>query len=323
MNQPVRLLLIGAGKMGVAHADVIRHVPDAQLVAIASRSGTSAEKLAKAHGNIRFGDDWKQLAAETSADACIVAVSHLQNPVVTRDAIDMGLHVLSEKPVAFSSSAVLELAELAESKGLVNLAAVNRRFYPGIQRARATAELYGPLLGITCFAGDPVLNYRASGKYDRFVYDNWMLFQTIHLIDVLRLLGGEVISVSGSRIKKYEDNVTAQLTFENGIRCNYSAYSSARTKWGITLHCDGFDIELSPLEKAQINFSNGRSRQLYPTRADRREKQKPGLAEQLRLFIESICGTTVPAFPSSTFRDHSNTLQLIEQLLGLSETPAA
>ncbi len=305
--------------MGAAHADVIKYVPDAELVAIASRSGASAEQLAAKHGNVRYGDDWQQLAEETSADACIVAVSHLQNPVVTRDAIAMGLHVLSEKPVAFSSSAVLELADLAEARGLVNLAAVNRRFYPGILRAGTTAELYGPLLGITCFAGDPVLNYRASGKHDPFVYDHWMLFQTIHLIDVLRLFGGDVVSVSGSRISRDETNVAAQLTFESGVCCNYSAYSSARTKWGVILHCEGFDIELSPLEKTQLNFSNGRTRLLYPTRADRRQTQKPGLTEQLRLFVETICGQTIPGYPGSTFRDHAKTVQLIEQLLGLPE----
>lgn len=319
VGDPVRILLIGAGKMGAAHASALQHVPNACLAGIVSQSGVSAQKLALAHGLECWGTDWREVAENSSAQACIVAVSHLQNPSISSAVLEFGLHLLSEKPVAFDSASVHRLGDLARQKGLVNLAAVNRRFFPGVLRAINLADLHGPLLGITAFGADPVSGYRSTGKHDPFVYDNWTLFQTIHLIDVLRLIGGDVASVAGARYSGHESNLAAQITFENGLVCNYSAFSSARRRWEIYLHCDGFEIELNPLEKARVSSSSGYSQALYPTRKDKEKRARPDLVEQATLFVNSILDATEPGYPGSTFHDHAKTIHLIESLLALPE----
>lgn len=323
-NEPVRILLIGAGKMGAAHAAVLNRIPEAQLVGVASRSGETARHLARQTApNIAWNRDWQVLAAETGAEACVVAVSHLANPEITEQVLETGLHVLAEKPVAFDSRTALRLAALAESRGLVNWAAVNRRFFPSLQRALAISELNGPLLGITVQGGDPVAPYRKSAKHDRFVYDHWMLFQTIHLIDALRMLGGPIASIHGYRRFGVETNVAAMIQFRSGVVANYSGFSS-RTRWEICLHCEGFELQLDNLENCRLVTQGGKSSWIYPARSDRPDRKlKLGLLEQNQAFVRAIRDSVPCAFPASDFRDHAESIGLVETFSQLPESSCA
>ncbi len=315
----VKIIIIGAGKMGWEHTRAFMKVPAAEVVGVVSRSGTSAEKLADHFGIKHFGKDWKEIADKTGANACLVAVSHLQNPITTREVLEYGLHVLSEKPVAFDSQTIIELAELAESKGLINMAAVNRRFFPSVQQAYGASRLSGKILGMTCFGFDPVSPYLVSGKHDPFVYENWVLFQTIHLIDIVRFLGGDVKGVTGhQQTVSGELNIVANIQFEE-MNCAYQGYSSTGRQWGIYVHCDGFEIILNPLEQAVLKAFNGVKKNLNAKPKGKKDQVKEGLLEQATCFVNCIRDASPVPIPGSDFRDHAKSVLLIEDLLKLKE----
>src|SRR5207245_2577066 len=127
----------------------------------------------------------------TKPDACVVAVSHSANESVTEAVLEAGLPVLAEKPVAFTSAGVERLAELASARGVLAMAAMNRRFYPGVLDGMRSGRYVGGLVGVTLFAPDPVRARRAGGTHAPFVFDAWIIAQTLHAIDLLRMTAGE------------------------------------------------------------------------------------------------------------------------------------
>ena len=84
----IRLLIIGAGKMGAAHAHAFATVPEVEIVGITSWSGETAGKLAAAIGVATTGTDWRDVAKRTGAHAAVVAVSHEVNEAITGDVIE-------------------------------------------------------------------------------------------------------------------------------------------------------------------------------------------------------------------------------------------
>jgi predicted dehydrogenase len=315
-SERIRLVIIGAGKMGAAHAHAFAMVPEIEIVGIASRSGDTAAKLAAAVGVGATGTDWRELARRTRATAAVVAVSHEVNEAITGDVIDARLHVLSEKPVAFSSAAVDKLAARARAAGVIAMAAVNRRYYRAVLAALDEIRFAGDLLGATVFAPEPVRPQRARGNHAAFVYDHYTIGQTLHLIDLLRLAAGELVEVIGHARAPGGDepNLAALLRFSTGAVVTYVAMSSSTTGWELRLHGERAEARLAPLEQGTIRIGTGAERKLP---GEPYEQHKPGLVEQARGFADAILGDRI-AYPGSDLADHARSValaELIESLL--------
>lgn len=318
-GEAIRVLIIGAGKMGQAHTAAFASLPGVEIVAVASRGGESAARLAAAHGVSRWGNDWHALADELTPHACVVAVSHLFNESVTAEAVERGLHVLSEKPVALHSTAIRKLAAQAEEQGVIAMAAMNRRFFPSVSAAIDMARFYGGVLGVTVVAPDPVRPYRAQYRYDPAVYDRWMQTNTLHAIDLLRLAGGDVEWMAGqARFDEMvgERSVVATIRFCSGVLGCFISYGGIRSTWELRIHGDGIEVHLEPLERGTIRIGDGPPQPL-PTSIDP-AGLKPGLRMQALAFVESVRDVGRLAPPASDFNDHARTMELAEALEQLS-----
>jgi len=111
----LRIAVIGAGVMGGHHARKVRDRAnergDVALVGVADRDAARARAIA---GELRVRAVEEPDALFAGADAAIVAVSAVSHYEVARRALEKGLDVLVEKPIA---------ATLAEADALVALAA--------------------------------------------------------------------------------------------------------------------------------------------------------------------------------------------------------
>jgi predicted dehydrogenase len=319
-DEPVRLLMIGAGKMGEAHAAAFKRLNEVEIVGVVSRSGDSARRLAASYDIPHWGTDWIELANATQPHACVVAVSHLLNERITTEAIEYGLHTLAEKPVSLNGAVVQALAGKAQEKGIVAMAAMNRRFYPTITAALDIVRFYGPITGVTVIAPDPVRPYRARDKYDAEIYENWTRMNTLHAIDLLRLIGGEVEALCGAVQTSEaigERSIATMLRFQNGALGAFSSYGSHPGQWETRIHGDGVEAYLLPLEQGVIRIGNARPVPLPAS--ENSAGLKPGLPEQARAFIESIKYLGAVAPPGSDFFDHACTMQLVEKIVSLPE----
>jgi predicted dehydrogenase len=317
-DEPIRLLMIGAGKMGRAHTAAFKTISEVDIVGIVSGGGERARELATAYGISRWGTSWQDLADETDPHACVIAVPSPVNETITCDVIEYGLHFLAEKPVALNSKTIRALAHKAKERGLIGMAAVNRRFYPTVTAALDLVRFYGPVVGVTVMAPDPVRPYHARQHHAPLIYQNWTRTNTIHAIDLLRLIGGEVEALSGA-IHMHEAigerSIASAMQFCSGSLGSFLSYSSHAGKWELRIHGDGVEAHLMPLEQGAMKI--GQAAPFSLPKSDATDGLKPGLKQQAMAVVESLryFGEVRP--PASDLFDHARTMDLVEQILAL------
>lgn len=311
----LRIIIVGAGKMGRAHIEAFTQVPEAEVVGVVSRSGETASKLAAEFGIPVSGSDWREVANRTGAEAAVVAVSHLDNASITRSVVDAGLHVLAEKPVALSSVTAAEIARAAEEKGVTALAAVNRRYYSGLLDGLNLARLVGQPYHIHIIAPDSAEPRRAQKTQSDAVCDAWFVMNTIHAVDLLRMFGGEPVSVRGFRRqhpRRDDTSITASILFTSGMSGTFVMPGGLNVEWDLRLSGDGYQLEARPLESVFFRTKRqgpGRRMDTPPAKGT-----KPGLLDQACAFVDAATQRIPPPFPASSLGDHARTLALVETL---------
>ncbi len=149
----VRLAVVGAGRWGRLHARKIAEMPSAELAAVVDRDLGRARALAEAHGVpalasvARLADGG---AGRRAVHGAVVAVDLPQLAPVTAAALDAGLHVLAEKPLALHGAAARELVELAaRRRRLLAVGFVERFALPVCSGRRMVSRRVGPRRGET------------------------------------------------------------------------------------------------------------------------------------------------------------------------------
>src|SRR5262245_12294699 len=110
--------LIGYGAWGRHHAAAITETEGLHLSAICSQSDQARTMAAERHKAATFAD-YRELLAQPDLDAVdIVLPTHLHHEV-TLAALDAGMHVLLEKPMASNPGECAELIDKANAAGKV------------------------------------------------------------------------------------------------------------------------------------------------------------------------------------------------------------
>ncbi|MBR2911460.1 MAG: Gfo/Idh/MocA family oxidoreductase, partial [Lentisphaeria bacterium] len=91
--------VIGVGALGRHHARLYAESPNAEVVGIYDVQKDTAEKVG-AEFDLKVFDKWEELAAQ--CDALSVAVPANYHAQATIPLLEMGKHVLVEKPIASS-----------------------------------------------------------------------------------------------------------------------------------------------------------------------------------------------------------------------------
>jgi predicted dehydrogenase len=152
----LRAGVVGAGLMGRWHAHAIRHT-GGRVVALIDRDAARAERLAA------------QLPHRPAVEADLanairahrIEVVHVCTPLATHDviaraAIEAGVPVLVEKPLASDAAATEALYTLAKARGVLLCPVHQFLFQPGIlatERAMATLGVLRQLDLVACSAG--------------------------------------------------------------------------------------------------------------------------------------------------------------------------
>ncbi len=104
--------------------------PGAKVVALCGRDPGRAKKLA-ARWNVPqvFGEPG-ELIESGLVDALIVATSNDSHFPITMQAIEKGLHVLCEKPLALSYAQAAEMARAADRAGIRHMVPYTYRYMP-------------------------------------------------------------------------------------------------------------------------------------------------------------------------------------------------
>ncbi len=211
MKPELRLGLIGAGFIGGSHALAVgavnRVFADAPLRAVPAVLVDANEDLARRSserfGFTRWTTDWHEAVA--SCDAVIIAVPSFLHREIALAAIDMGRHILCEKPVGLSSNEADDIAEAARQAGVSNAVGFTYRRAPLVRQAKRLLD-DGTLGAPLHFRGWHNEDYLADPRAPF----SWRLDASLagrcgalgdlgwHILSIARYLCGPVDAVSGS-----------------------------------------------------------------------------------------------------------------------------
>ncbi len=118
-KEPVRVAVIGTGQRGdYLYGPIVSELMnDTTLVSVWGRSEDSARRLAESLG-VPWYTDLDQLIRETAPEMGIVSVNYDANGEVGLMAVEHGLHVLLETPIAHKLSEADAIIHAAEQRGL-------------------------------------------------------------------------------------------------------------------------------------------------------------------------------------------------------------
>lgn len=245
----IKLAVVGLGKMGVSHLSMINAHPDVNLVAVCDTAGYMLDVLGKYTGMTTYTDFGKMLN-EVEMDAMIIATPSTFHADMVRKAMEKGIAVFCEKPFTLDHNESVVLAELAESKKLVNQVGYHYRFVGAFQEVKrlldtkaigevthVLAEAYGPV--VLKPKGSSWRSQRNSGGGCLYDY-------AAHPINLLNWYFGVPEAVGGTVLNSIfstetDDEVFSTLMFPEGpsaqLSVNWSDESQRKmstklTFWG-------------------------------------------------------------------------------------------
>ena len=194
MNQKVNIAVIGTGRMGSVHvANLVRHIPQANLAAICDIRLEVAQALAQDLGISRVEQNYYELLADPSIEAVLIATSTNTHARIIQDAAAAGKHIFCEKPLALELEDVDQALAAVENAHVKLQVGFNRRFDKSFQKVHEIVE--SGQIGNPCILRitnrDPELPamefLRVSG--------GMFLDMSIHDFDMARFQVGEVEEV--------------------------------------------------------------------------------------------------------------------------------
>ncbi|MGW4970995.1 Gfo/Idh/MocA family protein, partial [Streptomyces albidoflavus] len=115
-SAPVRWGVLATGAMAAAFTEDLRQLPDAEVVAVGSRTAASARRFADRFGIPRAHGSWAEFAADDQVDVVYVAAPHSEHLRAAGMCLEAGRAVLCEKPLALSARQAGELVALARER---------------------------------------------------------------------------------------------------------------------------------------------------------------------------------------------------------------
>lgn len=137
MADRIRWGIAGTGGIASRFAEDLRLLPDAELVAVGSRSQASADAFADRFGAPHRHVGYEALAADDEVDAVYVAVPHSGHCEATLAAIAGRKAVLVEKPFSVNAAEAEQMIDAARAAGTFLMEAMWVRWLPHFQHVRA------------------------------------------------------------------------------------------------------------------------------------------------------------------------------------------
>lgn len=206
--------IIGASFAKAAFLPALRHVPGAEVVALASARMESAQAAASEFDVPHAYDDWEAMFGSHDFDlVCIATPTFLHAPQTLR-AIEAGAHVLCDKPTAMNAAEAARMLEAAEAAGRIHMIDHELRFNPN--RMRIAELIADGTMGEIRHVNIANVGKSWSDPASRPKGDWWSLAEKgggrlgangSHQVDLLRWWLGEVAWVSGAAPVMVPDRV--------------------------------------------------------------------------------------------------------------------
>jgi predicted dehydrogenase len=200
MSQKVRVGIIGTSwwTETMFLASFKSHI-SAEITAICGRNQDRAQELAGEYGIPHVFSDYRALLEQPNLDAVVVATPDDLHYPMTMDALDVGLHVLCEKPMALNAQDAWAMYEKAEAARVKHMVLFTWRWQPDFLFLKRLVDggyvghcyqAYFSFLGP--FGREPEYQWRFDSQRSNGVISDL----GAHMIDFARWYLGDVRKVS-------------------------------------------------------------------------------------------------------------------------------
>ncbi|GLK16632.1 Gfo/Idh/MocA family protein [Herbiconiux flava] len=232
-TERLRVGVAGAGNIAtIAQLPTLVARDDIELTALVTRRDDPQPLMRRWGFRSAYPAVEAMLEAE-NLDALFVLTPRSEHLASTRSALEAGVDVFCEKPLATRAEDAQELAELADRSGRILMVGFNRRFAPVYEAGRAA---FGESGASFCVAQ----KNRAGSEY-RATFEN-----AIHMVDLLRwYCGGEPVDVTAHAAGDdpwQEDGLSALVRFDNG---HTGVLMAARNAGGWSEKLDAYGDEVT------------------------------------------------------------------------------
>ena len=195
-GEPLRGVVVGAGKLGPYWGRELLEHPDTELVGWVDLDVARARDAAAALAidDLPTGAVLEEMLDAQAPDFVVNVTAPTAHHAVTIAALDRGLAVLSEKPMAATMLAAVEMVAAADRAERLFMVSQNRRYMPELAAFRETVAELGQLSSLSC---DFFLGFREGAPDFLFRFAQPLLLDmAIHLFDGARAItGADPISV--------------------------------------------------------------------------------------------------------------------------------
>ncbi len=213
----MRVLLVGAGRIGSRHADHISEIGD--VVGVCDIDVDKGLKLSKKFNAPFFDSLENMLSQNIEADLVAVCTPNGLHAAQSIAALNAGFNVLCEKPMAISVSDCRKMIQVADSQNKKLFVVKQNRFNPPVAAIKNLIESgdLGRIFSVqlSCLWNRNEAYYSDSWRGTKKLDGGILYTQFSHFIDLIVWLFGEV-----DVIKSVVENVSKRNDIEFEDSCN-------------------------------------------------------------------------------------------------------
>ena len=312
----INIALMGAGRIGKMHAEIITAHPEANLQYVYDVNKEFASQVAKKHKAELVNSPEEAINSDTIKAILIASATPTHTQFITMGA-KAGKAVFCEKPIDLDINKVNECMEAINGIDIPLQIGFNRRFdnsHAKVQQARVNKEI-GELEMLIISSRDPEppgLDYlNAAGGFFRDT--------TIHDFDLSRFILSDdpIVEVSAfgdnlfdPNAKKAQDFDTAMFVLKSKAGVMIHINNSRRAVYGYDQRVEAFGskgmiISNNQTQSSVERYSDASSSSKEPVLHFFIERYVQAYRDQFNHFVECIINNKKP---SVTFKDGRNAL---------------
>jgi len=257
-DRPLRAAVAGTGRMGANHVRTLAEMDGVRLAAVCDADRQAAERVAARHFVPAVYDSLETMLEREELDALVIALPTAAHYAAALAAIDRGVPVLLEKPMASSVEQCTRLLERAAAAGVALMVGHVERFNPVILQLKRFLDegFLGDLYYIGTVRSGPFPK-RLYGSKDGVVID-----LAVHDLDLVDSLFGRILHVYAHQIRAGEQkqDIYARVMFrtETGVLGSSEfSWISPRKERSISIYGDKGLLVGNLLDQEVWFYENG------------------------------------------------------------------
>ncbi|MFJ5714351.1 Gfo/Idh/MocA family protein [Neobacillus sp. NPDC093127] len=314
--EKLRVGVIGCGSIA-QHRHLLEYKANkfVELVAVCDINEERVKEEAEKYGATAY-INYEELLKKGEVDAVSVCTPNYLHAPISIAALEAGIHVLCEKPMAISKQEAETMIAAAKISGKKLMIAHNQRFVTSHQRARqliASGEIGKIYSFRTAFGHGGPEGWSVEGKEGWFfqkekAFVGAMGDLGVHKIDLLRYILGEEIVEVGSFVETsakdfadVDDNAVCVLKTESGIIGTLAASWAYVSKEDNSTIIYGekaiLRMEDDPVNSLVVQYANGEIVNFQLGKIQSNDEGGQSTSHVINHFVDSVLQNQEPPVP--------------------------